>query len=115
MKKLIFLFLILISALAVFSNFLIMKSLRGQYILDQPNSFTLKQVDSLLPFYPTASATSMPLDLYRAKASFKFGNLKSGYFFLHNAKKQNPYTFYPELILSKFHLNMGLLDRINSG
>jgi hypothetical protein len=101
MKKLFFVFLILISALSLFSNYLIMKSLRGQYVLDQPNNFTLKQVDSLLPFYPTASATSMPLDLYRAKASLNHDDYAMGYSFLLNAKKQNPYTFYPELILSK--------------
>lgn len=107
--------LILVFALLIFcvsSNYFIMKSLRGQYILEGDNAvkYSLSQVDSILPFYPFASVASMPLDLIRASAAFTDGNPSKGYDFLQSARKQNPYSFYPELILSRYHFQLGNLD-----
>jgi len=111
MKYIIYFTLFLVCIFSLSSNYLIMRSLRAQYLLEGRNTdFTLAQVDSMLPFYPYASATSQPLDLQRATSAFKDGNVNLGYKFLHSARNQNPYTFYPELILSRFHLRFNNLD-----
>lgn len=111
MKYFFYFFLIIFCFFTLISNYLIMTSLRAQYVLDQPNNqFSLSQVDSMLPFYPYASATSLPLDLQRASAAFRSGYFEKGYKFLHSARTQNPYTFYPELILSRFHLQFNNVD-----
>ena len=111
MKYSIYTILVLFCFFSLTSNYFIKKSLRAQFLMEGRNTeFSLSQVDSMLPFYPYASASSMPLDLQRATSSFQDGNIDLGYKYLQSARTQNPYTFYPELILSRFHLRFNNLD-----
>lgn len=111
MKYFIYTILVSFCFFSLSSNYFIKKSLRAQYFLEGRNTdFSLSQVDSMLPFYPFASATSQPLDLQRATSAFSDGNIDLGYKYLQSARSQNPYTFYPELILSRYHLRFNNID-----
>lgn len=111
MKYFIYTILVSFCFFSLSSNYFINKSLRAQFLMEGRNTeFSLSQVDSMLPFYPFASATSQPLDLQRATSSFSDGNIDLGYKYLQSARSQNPYTFYPELILSRYHLRFNNID-----
>ncbi|MDA9364369.1 hypothetical protein N9Q94_02615 [Flavobacteriaceae bacterium] len=103
MKNVIIGFLLAFSIFCLIANFLIFKSLRGQHILKNKDYFTTAEVDSLLPFFPNVSTTSVPIDLFRATAAFNEGEEKKGYDLVFKSIKANPYTHYPDLVLSKFH------------
>jgi len=79
MNKAFIILLFIISIFCLTSNYLIKKSLQGEFALNYhfPNTTaTLAQVDSLFSFYPTLGATAYPINLYRAKAALMYDKLK---------------------------------------
>lgn len=95
------------------SNYLIKKSLQGEFALNYhfPNTTaTLAQVDSLFSFYPKLGSTAYPINLYRAKAALMYGQVEKGYKYLLKAKHDNPYTSSSDYYLSLVHRQYGDID-----
>lgn len=113
MNKAFIFLLFIISIFCLSSNYLIKKSLQGEFALNNsfPNATaTLAQVDSLLPFYPILGASAYPINLYRAKASLMYGDAEKGYKYILSAKRDNPYTSSSDYFLSMVHLQYGDID-----
>ena len=113
MNKAFTIILFIISFFCLSSNYLIKKSLQGEFALNNsfPNATaTLAQVDSLLSFYPSLGASAYPINLYRAKASLMYGDVEKGYKYLLSANRDNPYTSSSDYYLSLVHRAYGDID-----
>ena len=113
MNKIISLFIIvLITAFLAVGNYYIFKSFRAQKIIlqDQKLTLSLKEVDSLLGFFPNFSSQAMPLDIYRAKYYLKENNMSKALSKVINARKVNPHTYISELTIGRVYYNIGVMD-----
>jgi len=113
MNKAFTIIIFIISIFCLSSNYLIKKSLQGEFALNYsfPNTnATLAQVDSLLPIYPKLGASAYPINLYRAKASLMYDDIEKGYKYVHLAKRDNPYTSSSDYYLSLIHRQYGDID-----
>ena len=113
MNKIISLFIIvLITAFLAVGNYYIFKSFRAQKIIlqDQKLTLSLKEVDSLLGFFPNFSSQAMPLDTYRAKYYLKENNMSKALSKVINARKVNPHTYISELTIGRVYYNIGVMD-----
>lgn len=113
MNKTLFLFiLIIVTVFLALGNYFIFKSFIAQKLLlqDQELSLSVKEVDSLLGFFPSFSSQAMPLDIYRAKYHLKENNLSEALNKVINAKNVNPHTFISELTIGRVYDNIGVMD-----
>ena len=113
MNKILSLFVLVIATtFLALGNYYIFKSFKAQKLLiqDQKLSLSVKEVDSLLGFFPSFSSQAMPLDIYRAKYYLKENNLAEALNKVINAKNVNPHTFISELTIGRVYDNIGIMD-----
>jgi len=100
--------------LTLCSNFYSFKNLRAEYHFKRKmyyneESISYKYVDSIFPSFPNVSSVGSPIDLIKATAALKEGNISLGIDHLNKSRIINPYTHVADVIMAKYYLSIGNL------
>jgi hypothetical protein len=112
MKRLLLFFALLFSAYISFQVFI---SMRVQLDIDTQMSAKTFQVpydeiESLFPYFPNISVTTIPLSAYKAYLYFTYSDVNKALSTLDNSENVNPYIFFNESLKSQIFTKINNLD-----